>query len=406
MSLFDTASLVNIPSAYKAAKAYSIKPTTGVGDFTVARASVAARVNSNLQLEEMAANVPRLNYTSGTSCPHWLLEPQRTNIVLFPISFDDVYWTKSGSSVVSGQDSPSVDYSTDAFKLVEDGSNATHGIFKTAGFIPIGTHSISMFAKKGERDYIALGNGSDEDYAFFNLDTGVIVSTDVALDASSITALANDWYLCTVTLTIGGSKSLGFIISDDGINKSYQGDSASGIYIYGAQLEEGSYPTSLTYAGTEGSTVTRTADAMTGAGNAALFNSPEGVLYVEVSTFVDLGERRLITLSDGTTTNKVKLQFDSDGVLYVFITDGSAIAYNYDLTVLSKIALRWGSNVSELFIDGISRGTGSYTVTPSGMDRVNLSKEDASSQHFEGKVKGVQVYNEALTDAQLTSLTT
>ena len=51
MSLFDDASLVMIPSAYKDGKLYSIKPTDGSGDFTFSRSTAATRVNADGLIE-------------------------------------------------------------------------------------------------------------------------------------------------------------------------------------------------------------------------------------------------------------------------------------------------------------------------------------------------------------------
>jgi hypothetical protein len=59
MSLFDDASLVMIPSAYKDGKLYSIKPTDGSGDFTFSRGSnlAATRVNSSGLIEKGRENL-------------------------------------------------------------------------------------------------------------------------------------------------------------------------------------------------------------------------------------------------------------------------------------------------------------------------------------------------------------
>ena len=60
MSLYDKASLVMIPSGYKDDKLYSIKPTSGDGDFTFSRdgsgASPATRVNSAGLIEKGRTN--------------------------------------------------------------------------------------------------------------------------------------------------------------------------------------------------------------------------------------------------------------------------------------------------------------------------------------------------------------
>jgi hypothetical protein len=59
MSLFDDASLVMIPSAYKDGKLYSIKPTDGSGDFTFTRGSnlAATRVDVNGLIEKGRENL-------------------------------------------------------------------------------------------------------------------------------------------------------------------------------------------------------------------------------------------------------------------------------------------------------------------------------------------------------------
>ena len=83
MSLFDDASLVLTPNGYKASKLYSIKPTSGLGDMTVVRATTATRVDSAGLIESVAINVPRLDYPPLGGCPSILVEPLRTNLV-FP----------------------------------------------------------------------------------------------------------------------------------------------------------------------------------------------------------------------------------------------------------------------------------------------------------------------------------
>jgi hypothetical protein len=77
-SLLQSASLLIIPSGYKAGVAYAELPANGNGDLTWSRNSVANRTQSNGNIVSVAANVPRLSYMYG-SCPALLLEPQRTN---------------------------------------------------------------------------------------------------------------------------------------------------------------------------------------------------------------------------------------------------------------------------------------------------------------------------------------
>ena len=57
-SLYDSASLVMIPSGVKDGKAYSIKPTDGSGDFTFSRGTdTATRVNASGLIEKERGNL-------------------------------------------------------------------------------------------------------------------------------------------------------------------------------------------------------------------------------------------------------------------------------------------------------------------------------------------------------------
>ena len=87
--------LALIPSAYKASKIYSVLPADGDGDFAFTRNSTATRVNKEGLVEEVAVNIPRLDYTNG-NCPELLLERTSTNLCVYSQSNfnDQVNWLK------------------------------------------------------------------------------------------------------------------------------------------------------------------------------------------------------------------------------------------------------------------------------------------------------------------------
>ena len=86
----STPSIALIPSGYKESKLYSQLPINGDGDLTFARTTIANRVNEQGVIEEMAVNVPRLDYSDG-GCPSLLLETESTNLI--PYSEDFSQWT-------------------------------------------------------------------------------------------------------------------------------------------------------------------------------------------------------------------------------------------------------------------------------------------------------------------------
>ena len=76
-------------------------------------------------------------------------------------------------------------------------------------------------------------------YTLFNLDTGAIVFNETG-NTSTITALANGWYRCSITRTTGAAQVLSnnkIGIANNALSTTYTGDGTSGIYIWGAQLE-------------------------------------------------------------------------------------------------------------------------------------------------------------------------
>ncbi len=408
-----TPSLALVPSGIKATKVYSVLPNNGDGDFTFARASTATRINKDGLIESVATNVPRLNYdlTNGVAaeCPSLLLEPSSTNLVTYSESFDNSYWTKSALSAVSGFISP--DGNANAFKLVEDTSSGVHRLLNSAISLS-GDILISIFAKKGERNWFKLSNNNVIG-AYFDLQSGSVGTVDSGVTAN-IENYGNGWYRCSIlkNRATSGSERLVLDLSLDGSGTSYLGDGTSGIYIYGAQLEIKSYPTS--YIPTSGSTQTRSAETCNGAGTASTFNSTEGVLYAEIAALSNDQTNRRITISDGTNTNRIVTGYNttSNQIFYFVVVAGSTVASgNYtssDITEFSKIAIKYKVNDFALWVDGTERHT-----EPSGaifsadtLDSLQFEQGAGGSLYFYGNVKELRVYNEALTDAQLQTLTT
>ena len=73
---------------------------------------------------------------------------------------------------------------------------------------------------------------------------------------------------------------------------------------------------------------------------------------------------------------------------------------------MGSTASKYEDNNSKLFINGVQVGTTNTTATvPSGLSRLGFDSGNGGSP-FKGKVKDLRVYNTALTDAELITLTT
>jgi len=328
------------------------------------------------------------------------------------VSFSGVSFIGSIDNVsvkeVQGFESPSLDSPTGAFKLVEDTSTGSKWVYTSPTVTSGQSYTYSVIAKKGERDFLLLNaysNGNNRNW--FDLNTGTLGTSESGV--SKIESIGNGWYRCSVTITTVSGTQFFIIspsISDN--SSSYTGDGTSGVYIFGAQLEALPYATS--YIPTNGSTVTRVQDVANNFGDVNTFNSEEGTLFVECSGFTD-SAARLISLSDGTNTNRMYIGYSSTFITAVVVVGGGlSYVYNFVSSGVSdtvKIALTYKENDFTLYVNGVKKNfqlSGSiYPVNI--LNRLSFDS-GAGASNFYGETKQLQVYKEALTDAELITLTT
>ena len=292
-SSFEDAKLILTANAYKAGKVYSIKPFDGSGDFTVVRNTTATRVDENGLIEVVGANVPRLNYAIGGGCPSWLIEPQATNLVPYSEDFSNASWLKISTTITS-DNILSPDGTITADKLIASAVGGSHRIADLITLNDNQDYVLSVFAKKSEYNYIALQINPKSNVftaTIFDLNAGVVVGQPAGATApieSNIEDLGNGWFRCSVKI----NASTGVAITDARIfvinnstSVSFTGDGTSGIYIWGAQLEEGGL---TSYIPTNGTAVTRNADVLTVA-------PPSGTTEI-VETFADNSTNTITTI--------------------------------------------------------------------------------------------------------------
>ena len=379
---------------------------TGVLEFSNSNAA-EYRV-SNVSVKEVTGDQPRLNYdiSNGVvqSCPSLLLEPASTNLITYSEDLTQSDWSKNSITVESNA-IISPDGTQNADKITKSASNALIRQF----IATTGANTFSVYVKKGSlywvRLYIASSTESAE--CWFDLENGLTGFTSGNPESVEIVSLSNGWYKCIITKNTTD-------ITNFRIYPSQADDDTSGtsgdIYIYGAQVETLSYATS--YIPTNGAIQTRAAETCFGAGTVSTFSDSEGVLYVEVAALANDGTSRQISLSDGSSaTNKVSLIYTStSNQLQAFIRSGGSIAFNVNeilsnTTNNNKIALKYKANDFALWVNGIELATETSGNAPTSLNVLDFDDADGTSD-FYGNCKDIRVYNEALTDAQLQTLTT
>ena len=393
MSLYQKASLVQIPSGYKASSAnlYSVVPNNGDGDFTVSVDAKATRVNKDGLIESVSANQARLNYdTTNPQDPHLLLEPSRTNYALN--SNDASQWVNVGGSQSITK---TANYST-----APDGTQTAARLQATATGSNYSLISLSTTSFTGNYTgsvYLKSNTGSNENVVIYGRNT-IVTSYSIGNEWQRIDLQGSGTSGQNLYLFLGAFPNNG---SDESID----------VLVWGGQLEAGNYATSLIP--TSVFVETRTKDRCTGGGDDNLFNDSEGVLFLDIQALADVdASNRYITLSDGSATNSVMVQYRNSGDLRLYNGGtGSAnliLSIAADLTERKKIAIQYGTNENDykVYINGVSQTiSGSFSATSMiGLDRFRFDYVTDALEFF-GKVYQAMVFNEALTNAELQTLT-
>ena len=178
----------------------------------------------------------------------------RKNLLEYTESFDNSYWGK-GRGTVQADTAVAPNNTGTADTFTETTASGSHYIVATLETLPSKTFTVSGHVKAKSRTFAAIGlqqNTSGNSYIgstfiHFNLSTGAYSAssnggTEPTNVSYSIENVGDGWYKISVTGTLASNagKVQSFLAPSLGSTNNYQGDGTSGIYMWGAQLEEAS----------------------------------------------------------------------------------------------------------------------------------------------------------------------
>lgn len=236
---------------------------------TFTRASTGTYFDSTGTLQTAAVDEPRFDHDPVTGEPLGLLiEEQRTNLLLWSEDFDNAAWTKT-SVTVSANVRTAPDGTATADKLIVDNGAATVSAYLIQSGVSKSANAVlttSFIAEAGEFDRALLlvqdsGTSANRVTLTVSLTDGSVISAlsfgTYTVQDYDVKPLSGGRFRISLTVQTGSETTSAVrIYAQDSVATT--GDGNSGIYIWGAQLEQGSFPTS--YIRTEGAQVTRLAD--------------------------------------------------------------------------------------------------------------------------------------------------
>ena len=346
-------------------------------------------------------NVPRLTYQNGGGgCPSLLLEKQSTNLALYSEDFASG-WTQANITVTANN-TTSPDGTQNADKIEASGSGSvSHSVRQFISTTSGSVYALSLYAKKGTTDWIMIRHDNGGTLNYFNLNTGAKGTADAS---ATITSVGNGWYRIVVYHTGTGSNGPEiYIATSDGGNEFTA--SGQNIYIWGAQYEASSYPTS--YINTTSASATRVADACFKTGISSLIGQTEGTVLWDVSNvFQTSGDgARLFVYTDGN--NFILISPYANTLRILIVSSGTAFDNFITISGTSlKIAVAYKANDYKFYVNGVSVGTPTATSVPA-MNSIGIVNDSSGSAvSSQSETKQLLLFKTRLTNAELSALTT
>ena len=376
--------------------------------FSYTGAGKGTRVNKKGLIEVVENDRPRIDYTDSEDGV-FLLEKAATNLITYSEDFSQA-WNLVATTITSNA-TISPDGTLNADELVENLSNSAHRLYTPNISVDSGSsYTFSIFAKYKNRKYLQLtfnaSQFSSTQFATFDLINGVVSGSSSGV--ANIEKYKNDWYRLTftATATVSSTNSSVFIITSNVPNlrdPSYQGNGSS-VYLFGAQLEEGSYPTS--YIPTQGTSQTRVAETANGSGNSEVFNDSQGSLFLNINT-PDTSVVPVISLSNGSLSNEIEFAYyGTNQFNFILRVSGGTpnVIGNIVGGSFSKFCVTYTTTDFKVYLNGFLIGSNTLPSPLSGLNVLDFNLPNGVN-NFYGKTKEVAYYDTVLTDLELETLT-
>lgn len=346
-------------------------------------------------------NVPRVGSSTGSKA--FLLEPQRTNLIIWSQAFSDASWSKITGGIGIA---PIV---TSNAGISPDGTNNASRV----QFNCVGTTSADRSIL---RETITTTNATNyagtiyvKAYSSSEVGKQLRFLSEGAVNQIIIT-LTDSWQKVTTT-GVSNTTSSNFIIETRG---TFTTNTTADVLIWGAQLELGAYPT--TYIPTQATTVTRIADVASATGISGLIGQTEGTIFVDFIVS-GIGANNINIYNNDRTPSTIStnaILFKANGSIecQTFLGNGTLTALTISASTYSvgqriKLAYRYKSGDFAVYINGIQKATATNTLTFVGTKSQIYLNDNAVIYGYQEVVQYNQLalFTTALTNSELAALT-
>jgi hypothetical protein len=350
--------------------------------FTYTGAGKGTRVNKEGLIEVVENDRPRIDYTDSEDGV-FLLEKASTNLFTYSEDFiQDWISGGAGAFTITPNAVISPDGTQNASKLIA--LSVGHQLRQDKAIINTQmSNSFYMRTNQGTRQMSIRINDNEITETFI---------------------VTSEWKRYTVSGLVGGTLNGSGRCSLNNVDIL---DENNHVYIYGAQLEVGNLSS---YIPTQGNPQTRVQETASGSGNSEVFNSEQGVLYLESSALADDGVDKRIAISDGTMNNYASIGYSrfTGNIIAEMFSGGVLQTVDWGATGVTqtnsnKFSLSWGSGTMKFYVNGFQTNT-ETVASPIGINVLDFAAANGTIPMY-SKTKEIGYYDEILTDLELETLT-
>lgn len=392
---------------------------------TFTRGTTGTYVDADGYIKTAPANVPRFDHDPITGeCRGLLIEVSRVNSLLYSEDFSN--WTATNINV-STNATTSPDGNLTADKIYDNSTKSLKWVLRNISGITAGTTiTSSVFIKFDSltRNFLiqltdAPSGGSNYSTVRLYPNGSYDISDSTFSNTSAkVIPYPNGWYRLYITITTSTITTItNRLVLECSSPKStnYPGDGSSGVYIWGAQLETGAFPTS--YIPTGASTASRSTDiaSITGTNFSSWYNSNEGSLFANaISRSNETGTIGIAALNNSTSpgTYRVDLRFYQGGNSYTFFNgeNGGGSSLNrtsgFSLTNPKYIVSYQTKRIDFAVNASLVSSNNSAFVPSSQIDTLRIGTIDNGNAYYlNGTISRLTYYPKALSQSQLKFLT-
>jgi len=381
-----------------------------ISGFTFTRSTSALTYSKQGWMKLAGVNVPRVEYNPADGTLRGLLmEPARTNLLLWCYTFTNAVWTATRATVAAAsQICP--DATIGGYKITEDTTATnTHIISQTITLAAASNYYRTIVLKAGTRTGASIfttSPGMTNVNVVVDLSAGSIIS-----GTAIISALKAGWYMVQIPFTTvtGGASTISTRLYNG--NAIYTGDGTSGLYVFQDQVELGDFPTSLIN--------TTTAAATRGADSATLpltdfYNDNAGTWYAEANYIGGSDKsndsRTVFSLDDGSTANQIYVD-NKNGYHGCQITAASASQMSVNGnsandSLYHQVTLGYSLNDGGICNDGVNITTDTTLTVPNGLTTLRVGGQFTAGKELGGFIRDLKYWDSKLRSDQIIAATT